>query len=54
MYSQKTSREVVLSHVSVLNDENFKLAKPYASDYLSFVGVLGSRPGAGACFIKAA
>jgi hypothetical protein len=31
MYSQKISREVVLSRVSVLNDENFKLAKPYAS-----------------------
>ena len=54
MYSQKISREVVLSRVRVLNDENFKLAKSYASDYLSFVGVLGSRQGADAYFIKAA
>lgn len=46
----KNAKEVVLSCIKALNDENFDLARHYVSDDVSFVGVLGSRQGADAYF----
>jgi hypothetical protein len=44
------AKEVVLSLVTALNEENFEAARGYADDNMSFVGVLGSREGAEAYF----
>jgi hypothetical protein len=46
----KSAREVVLACVEAINEENFKLARHYVSNDLSFVGVLGSRQGGDAYF----
>jgi len=40
------AREIVLSLVEALNEEDFKAARKYATEDFSFVGVLGSRNGA--------
>src|SRR5438552_1109709 len=44
------AKEVVLSFVEALNKDDFKTARQYADDDMSFVGVLGSRNGADAYF----
>jgi hypothetical protein len=44
------AKEVVLSLVTALNEENFEAARESADDSMSFVGVLGSREGAEAYF----
>ena len=44
------SREVVLSLVDALNNEDFKTARSFVDDKMTFVGVLGSRDGANAYF----
>jgi len=41
-----SAREVVLSCVKALNEENFDAARKCVSDDMTFVGVLGSRNGA--------
>jgi len=45
-----SAREIVLSCVQALNQEDFKTARNYVTDNMSFVGVLGSRDGADAYF----
>ena len=50
METEKNAKEVVMSCVKALNEENFELAKRYVSDNISFVGVMGSRQGAQAYF----
>lgn len=48
MALQRNAREIVLSCVDALNREDFKAARQYLSDDLSFDGVLGCRRGADA------
>jgi hypothetical protein len=48
MPSERNAREIVLSCVDALNREDFKAAREYLSDDLSFEGVLGCRKGADA------
>jgi hypothetical protein len=43
-------KEIVLSCINALNNEDFKTAKSYVSDDMTFEGVLGSRNGADAYF----
>jgi hypothetical protein len=50
METEKNAKEVVMSCVKALNEENFELAKQYVSHNISFVGVMGSRQGAQAYF----
>ena len=40
------SRMIVLSFVNALTDEDFKAARDYASDDMTFTGVLGTRDNA--------
>ena len=40
------AKEVVLSFVKALNDDDFETARNYLTDDMVFVGVLGSRNGA--------
>lgn len=42
----KDPKEVVMSCVGAINKEDFKKARQYVAEDLSFVGVLGSRQGA--------
>ena len=44
------SKEVVLSFLKSLNAEDFKTARDYVNDNMTFDGVLGSRNGADAYF----
>ena len=44
------SREVVLSLIDALNNEDFKIERSFVDDKMTFVGVLGSRNGANAYF----
>jgi len=44
------TKEVVLSFIEALNNRDFKVARSYVNDDMSFVGVLGSRDGAEAYF----
>jgi len=44
------AKEIVLSCVKALNDEDFKTARKYMTEDFSFVGVLGTRNGAEAYF----
>ncbi|MCW3091193.1 MAG: nuclear transport factor 2 family protein [Ferruginibacter sp.] len=46
----KSPKDVVLAFVQAINDEDFKTAKIYASESMSFMGVLGSRNGSDAYF----
>lgn len=48
--SETGSREIVLSCIKALNNEDFKTARTYVSDDMKFIGVLGSRDGADAYF----
>lgn len=48
--SPNSAKDVVLSFVNAINNEDFASARRLASDDLSFVGVLGSRDGADAYF----
>ena len=50
MNGQSDAKQVVMSCVNAINREDFKTARQYASDDMSFVGVLGSRQGAEAYF----
>jgi len=45
-----SAKEVVLSFVEALNQEDFTAARKYTSDDMEFRGVLGSRDGADAYF----
>ena len=51
MTVEKNPRGLVLSYVEALNDENFKLARRYVSDDMTFDGALASRQGAAAIFV---
>jgi len=44
------AKEIVLSCVRAINNEDFNIARDYVSDNMSFDGVLGSRNGAEAYF----
>jgi len=48
--SATNAKETVLSFVNSLNEEDFKTARSYVSDDMTFAGVLGSRNGAEAYF----
>lgn len=45
-----SAREVVLSCVKAINEQDFKIARTFVSDDMQFIGVLGSRNGAQAYF----
>jgi hypothetical protein len=45
------AKEVVMSCVNAINREDFKTARQYVAEGMSFVGVLGSRQGADSYFI---
>ncbi|MEO6549124.1 MAG: nuclear transport factor 2 family protein [Ferruginibacter sp.] len=49
-HHSKSPKEVVLAFVKSINEEDFKTAKTYASESMSFMGVLGSRNGSEAYF----
>lgn len=40
---EKNARGLVLSYIEALNDENFRLARRYVSDDMTFEGALASR-----------
>lgn len=42
-----TARQTVLAFIDALNKEDFALARTYVQDDLRFIGVLGTRDGAG-------
>jgi len=44
------AKEIVMSCIKALNDEDFKTARKYMTDDFSFKGVLGNRNGAEAYF----
>jgi hypothetical protein len=48
--SVSNAKEVVLSFVKALNNEDFSTARTYVNDNMSFKGVLGSREGSEAYF----
>jgi len=50
MSSENNAERVVMACVEAINKGDFKTARQYVSDDLSFVGVLGSREGAHAYF----
>jgi hypothetical protein len=50
MNSPNDAKQVVMSCVDAINKEDFKKARQYVSDDISFVGVMGSRQGADAYF----
>jgi predicted ester cyclase len=50
MNSPNDAKQVVMSCVDAINKEDFKRARQYVSDDISFVGVMGSRQGADAYF----
>jgi hypothetical protein len=50
MASEKNAREIVLSCVRAINEEDFERARRYVRDDFSFVGALGARNGANAYF----
>ena len=48
--TRTNAKEIVMSCVKALNEEDFKTARKYTTEDFSFVGVLGSRNGAAAYF----
>jgi ketosteroid isomerase-like protein len=50
MESRSNAKEVVMSFVKALNNEDFKTAKSYVSDNMSFLGPLASLDNAEAYF----
>lgn len=50
MTQSANAKEVVLSCVEAINQEDFVTARQYVSDNLQFTGVLGSRHGSDAYF----
>ena len=48
--TKTNAKEIVLSCVKALNEEDFKTARKYMTEDFSFIGVLGSRDGAAAYF----
>ena len=46
MSSRSNSKEVVMSYLKALNDEDFKSARTFVSDNMSFLGPLASVEGA--------
>lgn len=45
-----SAKEIVLSCVQAINEQDFKIARTFMNDDMQFVGVLGSRDGAQAYF----
>lgn len=43
-------KEIVLSCVQAINEQDFKIARTFVDDNMQFIGVLGSRDGAQAYF----
>ena len=52
MASERNAREIVLSCVEALNRDDYRVARQYLSDDLSFDGVLGCRRGADAYLLE--
>lgn len=50
MNSQDDAKQVVMSCVNAINQEDFKKARQYVSDDISFVGAMGSGQGADVYF----
>lgn len=50
MESGSNAKDIVMSYVKALNDEDFKTARRYVSDNMSFVGPLATVNGADAYF----
>jgi SnoaL-like protein len=50
MNSHDDAKQVVMSCVNAINQEDFKKARQYVSDDISFVGAMGSRQGADVYF----
>ncbi len=50
MTTMINARDIVLGFVEALNREDFRRARDFVSDDISFAGVLGSRHGADAYF----
>jgi SnoaL-like domain len=50
MSSEHNAEQVVMACVEAINKGDFKAAREYVSDDLSFIGVLGTRQGADAYF----
>ncbi|HTD93290.1 MAG TPA: nuclear transport factor 2 family protein [Chitinophagaceae bacterium] len=50
LISESKAKEVVLEFIKALNEEDFTRARRYASNSISFQGVMGSRDGADAYF----
>jgi hypothetical protein len=50
MNSPNDAKQVVMSCVKAINEEDFKKARQYVSDDISFVGAMGSRQGADVYF----
>jgi hypothetical protein len=50
MNSQDDAKQVVMSGVNAINQEDFKKARQDVSDDISFVGAMGSRQGADVYF----
>ncbi len=48
MAFERNAREIVLSCIAALNREDYKTARLYLSDDVTFAGVLGARRGADA------
>jgi ketosteroid isomerase-like protein len=46
LLTETDAKDVVISFVKALNDDDFKTARNHLSDDMVFVGVLGSRDGA--------
>lgn len=47
---ESNAKEIVLSCVKAINEQDFKIARTYVSDDMQFIGVLGTRNGAQAYF----
>lgn len=48
--SAKSAKEIVMAFLKSINDQDFRAARSYVTDNLSFVGVLGTRDGSDAYF----
>jgi len=48
--TRANAKEIVMSCIKALNEEDFKIARKYITEDFSFMGVLGSRDGAEAYF----
>lgn len=48
--TDSSAKEIVLSCVQAINEQDFKIARTFVDDDMQFIGVLGSRDGAQAYF----